>query len=99
MAIGTVISAAPNPTAKATARRSSSGKADPPARFGGRCGALVRDHVVDRVIHSTLRLPAGQLTQCSRVRPAPAELLEALVVGLAVRDQVDLRLRVGACDH
>src|ERR671925_421030 len=99
MATGTVISAAPNPMAKASARRSSSGKTDPPARFGARCGALVHDHVVDRIIHSTLRLPAGQLAQRSRVRPAPTELLEPLVVGLAVRDQVDLRLRVGACDH
>src|ERR671922_1917042 len=99
MATGTVISAAPNPMAKARARRSSSGKADPPARFGGRCGALVRDHVVDRIIHSTLRLPAGQLTQSSRVRLTSPELLEALVVRLAVRDQADLRRRVGACDH
>ena len=77
MASGTVTSAAPNPIAKASARRSSSGKADPPAGFGVQCGALVQDHVVDRVVHGTFRLPAGQLAQRGSVRLAPAKLLEA----------------------
>ena len=47
--------------------------------------ALEGDHVVDRVVDRAGRAPAGEPAQQPGVRLAPAELLEALVVGLVDR--------------
>src|SRR5215218_6849098 len=100
MATGTVISEAPNARAKASARRSSSGNADAPVDgVGDDGGALEPDYVVDRIVHRAPGCPACELAERGRVRLAAAELLEALVVRVHVRDEAHIGSRVRAGDH
>src|SRR3712207_5540952 len=59
---------------------------------------LVQDDVVDGVVDRPGRRPARELAQLVRVGLAPAELLEALAVGLVVGDEADARVGPGPLD-
>src|SRR5438876_6288943 len=62
-------------------------------------GLDVSDHVVDRLVDRAGRPPAREVLEGRRIGLAPAELLEALVIGLLVGDERDLRVRAGPLDH
>src|SRR5215211_2093448 len=100
MASGTVRNEAPTASAKASARRSSSGKAESLAHAGDCCAGALEDHdVVDGVVDRSLGGPAGALAQEARVGLAPPQLLEALVISLLVWHEADLGIRAGPRDH
>src|SRR5215207_1966772 len=98
MASGTLSWTSPAATAKARMNCSSSGNLRV-LEVGVHAGALIENHVVDCVVDATLRCPTRELADAARVRLPASELLEALVVGLGVRDKVDVRARPGAGDH
>src|SRR5437667_8094296 len=58
-------------------------------------GLDVSDHVVDRLVDRAGRPQAREVLEGRRIGLAPAELLEALVIGLLVADERDLRVRAG----
>src|SRR3954452_7651151 len=93
MTSGVTLYTTASATIRPTSRRTSSGN-------GGALAprALVGDDVLDGVVDGQLRLPAGQLSYSGRVRLATAELLEALVVGLVVGHENDLRVGSGVVD-
>src|SRR4051794_4523717 len=86
----TIASAAVRPSAM----RASGGKRRAPVAL-----TLVRHDVPDRVVDGELGLPSRQRPERPRVRLAPAELLEAVLVGVLVGHEVDLGSRLRVVDH
>src|SRR4029079_7026549 len=98
-ASGVSAQAAPNVIRKAPTYRSPS---SPPNAIGLRrsfhSSALVRDDVVEYVVERAGGGPAGQAADPCDVGDAALHILEAVAVGLLVRDEAELGGRVGA-DH
>src|SRR3954447_15682807 len=57
--------------------------------------ALEVDHVGEDLVERAVRAPAEELLDLGHVRHAPRHVLEVVLERVLVRDQLDLRLRVG----